>query len=53
MVKTREFRVSLSGTAAQGAQGVKVLFGDGVAEIAGNEIRVSAPGKSVSIFLLR
>jgi glycosidase len=51
--KTREFRVSLSGTAAQGAQGVKVLFGDGVAEIAGNEIRVSAPGKSVSIFLLR
>jgi glycosidase len=51
--KAREFRVSLSGTAAQGAQGVKVLFGDGVAEIAGNEIRVSAPGKSVSIFLLR
>jgi hypothetical protein len=51
--KAREFRVSLSGTAAQGSQGVKVLFGDGVAEIAGNEIHVSTPGKSVSIFLLR
>jgi len=30
-----------------------VLFGEGIAEIAGNEIRVSAPGKSISIFLLR
>jgi glycosidase len=51
--KAREFRVLLSGTAAQGSQGVKVLFGEGLAEIAGNEIRVRAPGKSVSIFLLR
>ena len=51
--KEREFRVSLSGTAAQGSQGVKVLFGDGRAEIAGNEIRVSAPAKSIAIFLLR
>ncbi len=50
--KAREFRVSLSGTAAQGSQGVKVLFGEGSAEIAGNAIRVSAPGKSISIFLL-
>ncbi len=50
--KAREFRVSLSDTAAQGSQGVKVLFGDGLAEIAGNEIRVRAPAKSISIFVL-
>jgi glycosidase len=51
--KAREFRVSQSGTAAQGSWGVKVLFGDGRAEIAGNEVRISAPDKSISIFLLR
>ena len=33
--KAREFRVSLSDTAAQGSQGVKVLFGEGERRLRG------------------
>jgi neopullulanase len=50
--KGREFRVLLTDTPGRGAQVAKSLFGDGRAEIAGGEIRISAPGKSVSIFLV-
>jgi len=50
--KAREFRVSLSDTEVEGSQGVKVLFGEGRAEIAGKEIQIRAPGGSLSIFAL-
>jgi len=51
-VKARDFRVLLSDTPAQELHGVKALFGDGRAEITGKEIRISAPAKSLSIFVL-
>jgi glycosidase len=51
--KGREFRVLLSDTPAQGCRAVKVLLGDGLAEIAGAEMRVRAPAKSISIFALQ
>jgi glycosidase len=50
--KAREFRVSLGDTAAEGAQGAKGLFGEGRAEIVGNEIRIGTPAESMSIFAL-
>lgn len=50
--KAREFRVSVSDTAAQGSQGVKVLFGEAQAEIAGKQIQIRAPAESLSIFAL-
>jgi glycosidase len=48
----REMRVAINGTAAQGAAAIKVLFGTGRAEISGQEIRIRAQGKSISIFAL-
>jgi hypothetical protein len=50
--KAREFQVSVSDTAAEGSQGVKVLFGEAHAEIAGKQIQISAPAESLSIFAL-
>jgi hypothetical protein len=37
---------------AQGSPNVKVVLGGGSAEVGGNEIRVSAPARSLSIFTL-
>jgi neopullulanase len=51
--KRREFRFLLSDTPAQGSRAATVLFGDGLAEIAGAELRVGAPAKSISIFALK
>jgi glycosidase len=48
--KGREFRVLLSDTPAEGSQLAKTLFGDGRAEVAGGEMRISVPAKSMSIF---
>jgi glycosidase len=48
----REFRVSINDTPAQESHGVKALFGDGRGEIAGKEIRIGAPAKSLSILAL-
>lgn len=48
--KAREFRISLSDTAVAGSQTVKVLFGDGQAEILEGEIRIRVPAESISIF---
>jgi glycosidase len=50
--KAREFPIAVGEPPAQGSRGMKLLFGDGVAEIAGKEIRIRAPGKSISIFEL-
>jgi glycosidase len=50
--KTREFRISLSDTSAEGSRAVKALFGEARAEIAGKEIHISAPAESLSIFAL-
>ncbi len=51
-VKARDFRLSLNDTPAQEPHGVKTLFGEGRAEITGKETRISAPAKSLSIFVL-
>jgi Domain of unknown function (DUF3459) len=48
----REFRVPTADAMAQGSPSVKVVLGGGSAEVGGNEIRVSAPAKSLSIFTL-
>jgi glycosidase len=48
----REFPIAVGELPAQGSRGMKLLFGDGVAEIAGKGIRIRAPGKSISIFEL-
>ena len=48
--KGREFRVLLNDTPGRGSQLAKTLFGDGRVEIAGGEMRISVPAKSMSIF---
>jgi glycosidase len=48
--KAREFRVSVSDTAAEGS--LKVLFGEAYAEIAGKQLQIRAPAESLSIFAL-
>jgi glycosidase len=48
----REFRVPTADVMAQGSPSVKVVLGGGSAEVGGNEIRVSAPARSLSIFTL-
>jgi hypothetical protein len=50
--KAREFPLAVGDLPAQGSPGMKLLFGDGVAEIAVKGIRIRAPGKSISIFEL-
>ena len=46
----REFRVPLADTSLQSAVAVARLFGGATAQLAGKELRVSAPGQSLSIF---
>jgi neopullulanase len=50
--KAREFRIALTDTPAQSAQSVTLLFGQTRAEIAGKELHINAPAKSISIFAL-
>jgi hypothetical protein len=40
----------LNDTPGRGSQLAKTLFGDGRVEIAGGEMRISVPAKSMSIF---
>ena len=50
--QTKELRVPLSDTPAQGFQGLSTLFGNAKAEFAGKELHITAPAQSISIFLL-
>jgi len=51
-MKAREFRISLNDTAAAGSQAMKILLGEGRAEITGKEIHINAPAESLSIFAI-
>jgi hypothetical protein len=42
----------LADTPAQRAAAIGLLFGEARAELAGSEIRITMPGKSLSIFSL-
>jgi glycosidase len=50
--QSREVRIPLNVTPAQGATGVGHLLGDANATIENSEIRVSMPGQSVTVFAL-
>ena len=49
---SRDLKISLRDAPAQGAAGVSVLFGEGQAELVGQEIRLQLPAQSLSIFAL-
>jgi hypothetical protein len=42
----------LSDTPAQGAAGIELVFGEAKAELAGKEIHIIMPARSLSIFSL-
>jgi len=48
----RELRVSLNDTPAKGAASISPVFGDAKAEVTGNEVRLSLPPQSLSVFVL-
>jgi len=48
----RELRIPLADTPAQRAAAIGLLFGEAKAELAGNEIRITMPAQSLSIFSL-
>jgi glycosidase len=48
----RELRIPLADTPAQRAAAIGLLFGEARTELAGGEIRITMPGKSLSIFSL-
>ena len=48
----RELRVPLSGTPMQKATAVSLLIGGAKAELPGNEMRISMPAQSLSVFLV-
>ena len=48
--KTRDLKIPLSGTPAQDAQSVSLVYGGGKAELAGSELQLSVPAESISIF---
>ncbi len=50
--ETRALKVPLGGTTAQGVAGMNLLLGHAKAEIFKGEARISAPPRSISIFLL-
>jgi glycosidase len=50
--QSRELRVPLNDTPVQGAARITLLFGEGKAELAGEEVHASAPAQSLSIFAL-
>lgn len=49
---SRELRIPISNTPAQGAARLSLLLGSAEAELAGKDIRARAPAQSLSIFLL-
>jgi glycosidase len=48
----RELRIPLADTPAQRAAAIGLLFGEAKAELAGNELRITVPAQSLSIFSL-
>jgi len=50
--RARELRISLNGTPIQKAADVTVLLGAAKAELAGNELRISMPAQSLTIFAM-
>ena len=48
----REVKIPIGDTPAKGAAGFARIFGQARAEVRGEEIRISMPAKSVSIFLM-
>lgn len=50
--QVRDLRVNLNDTPAEGARRVSPVFGNGKAELAGSELRLSAPAQSLSLFSL-
>jgi glycosidase len=50
--QSRELRVSFNDTPVEHATGLLPLFGEAQANLSGRELHISAPGRSVSIFLL-
>lgn len=50
--QARDLQIPVSDTPAQGAAGIKALFGGAKASAAGREIRIEMPAESLSIFLL-
>jgi neopullulanase len=51
-LEARELQVPLSDTPAQAAAGVSTVFGDATVELKDKNLRVHAPARSISIFLL-
>jgi len=49
----KTMNVSLKDTPARGATSVSPLFGDGKAELAGDQLKLTLPPKSFSIFVLQ
>jgi glycosidase len=49
---SRELRIPLQDTPAQGVSDVSLLLGDGQAELAGRELRLQLPAQSLTIFEL-
>jgi hypothetical protein len=50
--RSHELRVSFHDTPVEGTTGLLPLFGEAQANLSGGELHISAPGQSVSIFLL-
>jgi len=48
----RELRIPLADTSAQGAAAIELVFGQAKAELAGKEIHITMPARSLSIFSL-
>jgi neopullulanase len=48
----KKLQISLRDTPAQNAAGLSILFGEGQAELVGQEIRLELPAQSLSIFAL-
>jgi len=49
----RDLKISLQDSSAQGAAGVSLLFGEGQAELDGQQLRLHLPAQSISIFALQ
>jgi glycosidase len=50
--QTRELRIPLADTPAQKAEDAVLLFGDAKADLGGGQVRMTMPGRSLSIFSL-
>src|SRR6202142_965869 len=49
---SRDMAISLRGTSAEGTAGISAVFGDGQADLAGQQLRLHLPAESISIFEL-